>query len=188
MIGSVLESKDGRTIEWQRRIQRFFKYKTNKAVFHNVDIKCTDSFTFSAKIFYCYPSVTLGTGIEARIRAVTKHDSIPESAGCFMFSKTSRPGLGSDQSLIQWVLDLFPGGLSGWEMKLTAHLPSCAEFKNVRINISTLPNAFTMCKGTIFLPLLNHLTLNGHFSGRTAPLTYRCSIFYLFSSYTFWIF
>jgi hypothetical protein len=23
----------------------------------------------------------------------------------------------------------------------------------------------------------NHLTPNGHFSGRTAPLTYRCSIF-----------
>jgi hypothetical protein len=25
--------------------------------------------------------------------------------------------------------------------------------------------------------LINHLTPNGHFSGRTAPLTYRCCIF-----------
>jgi hypothetical protein len=32
---------------------------------------------------------------------------------------------------------------------------------------------------------LNHLTPNGHFSGRTAPLTYRCYIFYLFNSYTY---
>jgi len=29
--------------------------------------------------------------------------------------------------------------------------------------------------------LLNHLMPNGHFSGRTAPLTYRCWIFYLFN-------
>jgi hypothetical protein len=28
---------------------------------------------------------------------------------------------------------------------------------------------------------INHLTPNGHFSGRTAPLTYRCSSFYLFN-------
>jgi hypothetical protein len=35
---------------------------------------------------------------------------------------------------------------------------------------------------------LNHLTPNGHFSGRTAPLTYRCCIFYLFNKYTYWIF
>jgi hypothetical protein len=36
--------------------------------------------------------------------------------------------------------------------------------------------------------LVNHLTPNGHFSGRTAPLTYRCCIFYLFNKYTYWIF
>ena len=35
---------------------------------------------------------------------------------------------------------------------------------------------------------INHLTPNGHFSGRTAPLTYRCCIFYLFNRYTYWIF
>ena len=34
--------------------------------------------------------------------------------------------------------------------------------------------------------VLNHLTPNGHFSGRTAPLTYRCCIFYLFNIYTYW--
>jgi hypothetical protein len=28
---------------------------------------------------------------------------------------------------------------------------------------------------------VNHLTPNGHFSGRIAPLTYRCCIFYLFN-------
>jgi hypothetical protein len=35
---------------------------------------------------------------------------------------------------------------------------------------------------------LNHLTPNGYFSGRTAPLTYRCCIFYLFNKYRYWIF
>jgi hypothetical protein len=30
---------------------------------------------------------------------------------------------------------------------------------------------------------LNHLTPNGHFSGRTAPLTYRCCILYIYSTY-----
>jgi len=29
---------------------------------------------------------------------------------------------------------------------------------------------------------------NGHFSGRTAPLTSICCIFYLFNRYTYWIF
>jgi hypothetical protein len=33
-------------------------------------------------------------------------------------------------------------------------------------------------RSTIVITLaLNHLTPNGHFSGRTAPLTYRCCIF-----------
>jgi len=32
------------------------------------------------------------------------------------------------------------------------------------------------------------LTPNGHFNGRTAPLTYRCCIFNLFNTYTYWIF
>jgi hypothetical protein len=31
----------------------------------------------------------------------------------------------------------------------------------------------------------NHLTPKVHFSGRTAPLTYRCCIFYLFNRYTY---
>jgi hypothetical protein len=30
--------------------------------------------------------------------------------------------------------------------------------------------------------VINHLTPNGHFSGRIAPLTYRCCIFFLFFS------
>jgi hypothetical protein len=30
--------------------------------------------------------------------------------------------------------------------------------------------------------LPNHLTPNGHFSGRTAPLTYRCCIFFIYST------
>jgi hypothetical protein len=29
---------------------------------------------------------------------------------------------------------------------------------------------------------INHLTPNGHFSGRTALLTYRCSIFFIYST------
>jgi hypothetical protein len=28
----------------------------------------------------------------------------------------------------------------------------------------------------------NHLTPNGHFSGRTTPLTYRCCIFFIYST------
>jgi hypothetical protein len=28
---------------------------------------------------------------------------------------------------------------------------------------------------------INHLTPNGHFSGRTVPLTYRCCIFFIYS-------
>ena len=32
---------------------------------------------------------------------------------------------------------------------------------------------------------INHLTPNFHFSGRTAPLTYRCCIFYLFNRYPY---
>jgi hypothetical protein len=31
-------------------------------------------------------------------------------------------------------------------------------------------------------PLFNHLTPNGHFSGSTAPLTYRCCIFFIYST------
>ena len=30
--------------------------------------------------------------------------------------------------------------------------------------------------------LINHLTPNDHFSGRTAPLTYRCCIFFIYST------
>ena len=32
---------------------------------------------------------------------------------------------------------------------------------------------------------INHLMPNDHFSGRTAPLTSRCCIFYLFNKYTY---
>ena len=35
---------------------------------------------------------------------------------------------------------------------------------------------------------INQLTPNDHFSGRTAPLTSRCCIFYLFNKHTYWIF
>ena len=35
------------------------------------------------------------------------------------------------------------------------------------------------------LHLVNHLTPNGNFSGRTAPLNYRCCVFYLFNKYTY---
>ena len=34
-----------------------------------------------------------------------------------------------------------------------------------------------LVRGTV-----NHLTPNGHFSGRTAPLTYRCCIFFIYST------
>jgi hypothetical protein len=40
-----------------------------------------------------------------------------------------------------------------------------------------------VCKGcrVISSLIINHLTPNGYFSGRTAPLTYRCCIFFIFS-------
>jgi hypothetical protein len=38
------------------------------------------------------------------------------------------------------------------------------------------------CHYCTFCFSLNHLTPNGHFSGRTAPLTYRCSIFFIYST------
>jgi hypothetical protein len=41
---------------------------------------------------------------------------------------------------------------------------------------------------SVYVTYINHLTPNGHFSGRIAPLTYRCCIFYLFNKYTYWIF
>jgi predicted membrane protein len=31
-------------------------------------------------------------------------------------------------------------------------------------------------------PVINHLTPNGHFSGRTSPLTYGCCIFFIYST------
>jgi hypothetical protein len=36
---------------------------------------------------------------------------------------------------------------------------------------------FSYIEHVTFVFILNHLTPNGHFSGRTAPLTYTCSIF-----------
>ena len=41
------------------------------------------------------------------------------------------------------------------------------------------------CVYVLYIYRYNHLTPNGHFSGRTAPLTYRCCIFYLFNRYTY---
>jgi hypothetical protein len=160
MVGSVLDSENDRTLDWPRRILRFFKCKTNQAIFRNVGSQSRGSFTFSAKIFYCYPAVTLGTVTESRIRAkrTTNRGSIPEGAGCFVFLKTSRPGLGPAQPRNQWVLDLFPRGLSGRGVKLTTPLPSCAEIKNAWINTSTLSNAFMMWTGTTVLPLLNYIS------------------------------
>jgi len=35
---------------------------------------------------------------------------------------------------------------------------------------------------TQYYSIINHLTPNGHFSGRTAPLTYRCYIFFIYST------
>ena len=37
----------------------------------------------------------------------------------------------------------------------------------------------------LFLIYINHLTPNDHFSGRTAPLTFRCCIIYLFNKYRY---
>jgi predicted membrane protein len=58
----------------------------------------------------------------------------------------------------------------------------------VRINLGTLQQLILgeVCRALRYILLsrsvINHLTPNGHFSGRTAPLTYKCSIFFIYSS------
>jgi hypothetical protein len=44
----------------------------------------------------------------------------------------------------------------------------------------TINNA--LCSTRSRLHVINHLTPNGHFSGRTAQLTYRCCIFFIYST------
>jgi len=51
-----------------------------------------------------------------------------------------------------------------------------------------LPSCIAVPQPTVLSDQSNHLTPNGHFSGRTAQLTYRGCIFYLFNRYTYWIF
>jgi len=54
------------------------------------------------------------------------------------------------------------------------------QFSTLSLNEETdLPSKF----GFNFKKMtINHLTPNGHFSGRTAPLTYRCCIFFIYST------
>jgi len=59
--------------------------------------------------------------------------------------------------------------------------------KNLIISPTCFDHYFDPLQGARTF-LVNHLTLNGHFSGRTAPLTYRCCFFNLFNRYTYWIF
>ena len=54
--------------------------------------------------------------------------------------------------------------------------------------LKTPSSVFNLLTETIIRYSINHLTPKGHFSGRTAPRTYRCCIFYLFNKYTYWIF
>jgi hypothetical protein len=80
-------------------------------------------------------------------------------------------------------------GLTMSDTKLLKHKvlwPNMFQLTNTVLNYYT-KNQYIYVNGR-FCILFNHLTPNGHFSGRTALLTYRCCIFYLFNRYTYWIF
>jgi hypothetical protein len=70
-------------------------------------------------------------------------------------------------------------------------LPTYVVFIDWLINLymwlGSLPLHLSKSTKYNYMPF-NHLTPNGHFSGRTEPLTYRCCIIYLFKKYTYWIF
>jgi uncharacterized protein YfaS (alpha-2-macroglobulin family) len=55
--------------------------------------------------------------------------------------------------------------------------------KNTDVYVFTPRPVYRASDAGILIPLdrkqINHLTPNGHFSGRTAPLTYRCCIFFI---------
>jgi hypothetical protein len=74
--------------------------------------------------------------------------------------------------------------LSGRAKDLSA--PLCYMSKRTSLSISLYSFGATNCMAKrsvakIVYKCINHLTPNGHFSGRTTPLTYRCCIFYLFN-------
>jgi hypothetical protein len=70
---------------------------------------------------------------------------------------------GENEKMLLWILCNVMGGRGGLD-------ESGSDTENCRLLLNMV---------------INHLTPNGHFSGRTAPLTYRCCIFYLFNKYTY---
>jgi hypothetical protein len=73
--------------------------------------------------------------------------------------------------------------LSEWCLCIRWHVPN----KNLALAETHSNCSAQSCWGVLVRKQINHLTPNGHFSGRTTPLTYRCCIFYLFNKYTYWI-
>jgi hypothetical protein len=59
---------------------------------------------------------------------------------------------------------------------------SCSNIPSIARKVRQTPKANLLVNKNQFIhQMINHLTPNGHFSGRTAPLTYRCSIFFIYS-------
>jgi hypothetical protein len=63
-------------------------------------------------------------------------------------------------------------------MEISALLIVCCPNKKMYISQAGFPlSSSSRNDYTVSFFVINHLTPNGHFSGRTAPLTYRCCIF-----------
>jgi hypothetical protein len=75
---------------------------------------------------------------------------------------------------LSWIASPLKMGPTGYpETSLTKHelkLRNAPEERKPELSRLTFKNM-------IIFFIVNHLTPNGHFSGRTAPLTYRCCIF-----------
>jgi hypothetical protein len=75
----------------------------------------------------------------------------------------------------------FPNAPDNYAVKHFNELPSSQSSKRLlkRRYLYKNRRGIACHKTGIFV---NHLTPNGHFSGRTTPLTYRCSIFFIYST------
>jgi hypothetical protein len=95
----------------------------------------------------------------------------------------------------KWVPGTFPGDKGGWQT-YHLHVPIFLKSGSLKFLEPLGPVQFYI---GIFLPLarsikhvykelhcgqlnINHLTPNGHFSGRAAPIPYRCRIFFIYST------
>jgi hypothetical protein len=109
-----------------------------------------------------------------------------------LFFSTIAPYQESIICLSMLILCVLPLPLITWKFNLVQL------FENISCTVSRhihdlIPLFICLSENAIYSTsnastFINHLAPNGHFSGHTAPLTYRCCISYLFNRYTYWIF